>query len=279
MRFLRALILFLLLIGLGAALERYQSIFGGKRIAVVHLDGVITSKTPDSLIPLLREALNRNDIAGIILRIDSPGGAVAPSQELYRFIVEHRKDKPIYASIGTVGASGAYYVASACDKIYADAGSLVGSIGVIFTFSEFRELLKKVGIKPVVLKSGRFKDVGSPFREMTPEEREYIKGLLDEIHRQFVEDVAKGRNLPVEKVREVADGRVFTGERAQELSLVDGVRSFWEVVGILSKDLGYKRPLETVELRKKRSIWGAFRAQMVELVRDIKTELLEEGIR
>ncbi len=279
MRFLRALILFLLLIGLGAALERYQSIFGGKRIAVVHLDGVITSKTPDSLIPLLREALNRNDIAGIILRIDSPGGAVAPSQELYRFIVEHRKDKPIYASIGTVGASGAYYVASACDKIYADAGSLVGSIGVIFTFSEFRELLKKVGIKPVVLKSGRFKDVGSPFREMTPEEREYIKGLLDEIHRQFVEDVAKGRNLPVEKVREVADGRVFTGERAQELSLVDGVRSFWEVVGILSKDLGYKRPLETVELKKKRSIWEALRAQMVELVRDIKSELLEEGIR
>ncbi len=278
-RFIKALLLFTFIVAVGALLQSVRQAHAPKRIGVVYLKGMIDASSASDLLTLLKRAFSRPDVAGVVLRINSPGGSVAPSQEIYSYIMEHRKQKRIYASIGTVGASGAYYVASACNRVYADGGSIVGSIGVIFTTSEIRGLLDKIGVRPVVIKSGKFKDVGSPFREMSPEERSYIKSLLDEIHRQFVRDVAAGRGLKVEKVMKLADGRIFTGEQAVKLGLVDGVAPMWKVVESLSRDLGYSRPLETVVIEKKKGILDMLRAQAVAFVRDLKTELGQEDIR
>ncbi len=278
-RFIKALLLFAFIVAVGALLQSIRQAHAPKRIGVVYLKGMIDASSASDLLALLKRAFSRPDVAGVVLRINSPGGSVAPSQEIYSYIMEHRKEKRIYASIGTVGASGAYYVASACNRVYADGGSIVGSIGVIFTTSEIRGLLDKIGVRPVVIKSGKFKDVGSPFREMSPEERSYIKSLLDEIHRQFVRDVAAGRGLKVEKVMKLADGRIFTGEQAVKLGLVDGVAPMWKVVESLSRDLGYSRPLETVVIEKKKGILDMLRAQAVAFVRDLKTELGQEDIR
>ncbi len=278
-RFIKALLLFAFIVAVGALLQSVRQAHAPKRIGVVYLKGMIDASSASDLLALLKRAFSRPDVAGVVLRINSPGGSVAPSQEIYSYIMEHRKEKRIYASIGTVGASGAYYVASACNRVYADGGSIVGSIGVIFTTSEIRGLLDKIGVRPVVIKSGKFKDVGSPFREMSPEERSYIKSLLDEIHRQFVRDVAAGRGLKVEKVMKLADGRIFTGEQAVKLGLVDGVAPMWKVVERLSRDLGYSRPLETVVIEKKKGILDMLRAQAVAFVRDLKTELGQEDIR
>ncbi len=278
-RFIKALLLFAFIVAVGALLQSVRQAHAPKRIGVVYLKGMIDASSASDLLALLKRAFSRPDVAGVVLRINSPGGSVAPSQEIYSYIMEHRKEKRIYASIGTVGASGAYYVASACNRVYADGGSIVGSIGVIFTTSEIRGLLDKIGVRPVVIKSGKFKDVGSPFREMSPEERSYIKSLLDEIHRQFVRDVAAGRGLKVEKVMKLADGRIFTGEQAVKLGLVDGVAPMWKVVESLSRDLGYSRPLETVVIEKKKGILDMLRAQAVAFVRDLKTELGQEDIR
>ncbi len=279
MRLLKALAVFVILVAAGTLLNRYQTAIRGKRIGVIYLTGTITDETAKDVIPLLKEAVEREDIAGVVLRINSPGGAVAPSQEIYNYIMEHRSRKKIYASIATVGASGAYYVASACNRVYADAGSIVGSIGVIFTISQIRDLLDKLGIKPVVIKSGRFKDVGSPFRDMTPEEREYIKGLLDEIHERFIRDVAAGRGLPYDEVKRLADGRIYTGETAKRLKLVDRVAPMWKVVEDLSKDLGYKTVLETVVLESRKGFWKRLRGEAVSFIKDLRTEILQEGIQ
>ena len=279
MRFARAFLIFILLVALGVVGRQLYLSQLPKRIGVIYLDGVVDAEKAKELISLLDEAVGRKDIAGIVLRINSPGGAVAPSQELYRYILDHRREKKMYASIGTLGASGAYYVASACSRIYADGGSLVGSIGVIFTTSDIEELLKKIGIKPIVIKSGKFKDVGSPFREMTPEERQYLQNLVDEIHMQFVRDVARARGIPEEKLLAIADGRVFTGEKAKELGLVDGIAPMWQVVNILSKDLGYKKPLSYIELKKKKGFWENLRAQTLSFIKELKTELLQGGVQ
>lgn len=177
-----------------------------------------------------------------------------------------------------MGASGAYYTASACDKVFSEPGSLVGSIGVIFTFSQIRDLLNKIGVKPIVLKSGKFKDTGSPFRDLTPEEKEYIEGLLKEIHQQFITDVSKARKMEVEEVKAIADGRVFTGTEAKKLGLIDDTLPYWKVVEKLSKDLGFKETLPTVVLEKKRGFWDRLRQEAVSFVRDVKTELLQEGV-
>ncbi|NPA15935.1 MAG: signal peptide peptidase SppA [Deferribacteres bacterium] len=244
------------------------------KIGLIYLKGTITSNTVEDFIPLLKEAERRPDIKGIIIRINSPGGAVAPSQEIYHYILKLRKKKRIYASVETIGASGAYYVASACNKIFADSGSLVGSIGVIFSFAEVRDLLNRVGIKPYVFKSGKFKDLGSPFKEPTEEEKKVIKGLLDNIHEQFIRDVAKARGMKEEDVRRVADGRVFTGNEALSLKLIDGIATLDDVVGIMSKDLGYKGRLEVTVIEKKYGFMERLKAETLSFIREMKAEII-----
>lgn len=205
----------------------------GNKIGVIEIRGVIANSKP--ILKILDEYKKNSSIKGILLRIESPGGGVGPSQEIYREVVKVSKTKPVLASLGGIAASGGYYIASAAQKIIANPGTLTGSIGVIINFGNFTELFKKIGYKPVTIKSGKFKDIGNPGREMKPEEREYLEKLVKNVHEQFVKDVAKGRKLPLEKVKKIADGRIFTGQQAKELGLVDGLGNFQDAVEELAK--------------------------------------------
>ncbi len=275
-RFLKGLLVFLILLVALSLLNnlRIGNIPLKNRLGIIYLKDTITSKTLEDFIPLLKEAERRSDIKGVIIRVDSPGGSVAPSQEIYNYILKLRKKKKVYASIGTIGASGAYYVSSACEKIFADSGSLVGSIGVIFTFAEIRDLLSKIGIKPHVFKSGKFKDLGSPFKEPTEEEKRLLAKLLADIHDQFIKDVAKGRGMKENDIREVADGRIFTGKEALSLKLIDGIATLDEVVEILSRDLGYKKRLETTIIEKKCGFMERLKTEALSFIREIKAEII-----
>src|SRR6266436_210169 len=205
--------------------ETSLSSFGDK-IGVVDLDGVILS--PQPVVGQLKKFADDSSIKAIILHINSPGGGVAASEEIYREVkrIRDEKKKRIVASIETVGASGAYYVASATNKIYADKGSVVGSIGVIAEWVNYGELLHWAKLHAITLKAGQFKDTGNPTREMTPAEREYMQGLIDNMHTQFIQAVADGRHAKEDDIRAIANGKVWTGEQAFSLKLVDQIADF-----------------------------------------------------
>ncbi len=198
----------------------------GSKIAVVELDGVIFS--PKQTVSQLKKFADDDSVKAIIIHVNSPGGGVAASEEIYREVkrIRDEKKKRIVASIETVGASGAYYVASATNKIYADKGSVVGSIGVIAEWVNYGELLKWAKLNAITMKAGEFKDTGSPTREMTPAEREYMQGLIDNMHTQFIQAVADGRHAKEADIRAIANGKVWTGEQAAELKLVDQIADF-----------------------------------------------------
>jgi protease-4 len=157
------------------------------------------------------------------LRIDSPGGGVGPSQEIYDEVKAVDLVKPVVVSMGSVAASGGYYIAVPAREIIANPGTIIGSIGVIMEFTNFQELLEKIGLNSVIVKSGQYKDIGSPTREMTAAEREILQDLIDDVHSQFVSSVADGRNMDEEAVRAIADGRIFSGRMAMGMGLVDGM--------------------------------------------------------
>ncbi len=198
----------------------------GPKIGVVDLDGVIVS--PKKVVKQLKDFANDDSIKAIIIHVNSPGGGVAASEEIYREVkrIRDEKKKRIVASIETVGASGAYYVASATNKIYADKGSIVGSIGVIAEWVNYEELLKWAKLHAITMKAGEFKDTGSPTREMTPPEQKYFQGLIDNMHTQFIQAVADGRHEKEGDIRALADGKVWTGEQALPLKLVDQLADF-----------------------------------------------------
>ncbi len=198
----------------------------GSKIAVVELDGVIFS--PKQTVSQLKKFADDDSVKAIIIHVNSPGGGVAASEEIYREVkrIRDEKKKRIVASIETVGASGAYYVASATNKIYADKGSVVGSIGVIAEWVNYGELLKWAKLNAITMKAGEFKDTGSPTREMTPAEREYMQSLIDNMHTQFIQAVADGRHAKEADIRAIANGKVWTGEQAAELKLVDQIADF-----------------------------------------------------
>jgi len=166
------------------------------------------------------------DIKAIVVRIDSPGGAVGPSQEIYREIRKTVGTKKVVASMGAIAASGGYYVACAADGIVANPGTITGSIGVIMGYTNFRQLLDKIGMVPVVIKSGPYKDTGSPTREMRDDERELLQAITSGIHQQFVDAIAEGRKMDRAQVAAAADGRIFTGEDAKARGLVDRLGNF-----------------------------------------------------
>ena len=196
----------------------------GPRIGVVEVDGVIRD-TRDALLAL--ESFRRNpEIVAVVVRIDSPGGAVGPSQELYGAIRRVRKDKKVVASMGSVAASGGYYVACAADRVLANAGTVTGSIGVITQLAQFDELLALMRVRTATIKSGALKDAGSPLRPMTDEDRAYFQGVVDDIYRQFLRDVSLARRVPEADIRAVADGRVLTGEQALAHKLIDEIGGF-----------------------------------------------------
>ena len=207
--------------------EDQESFAGfGSKIAVVDLDGVIFS--PKQIVPELKKFADDDSVKAIIIHVNSPGGGVAASEEIYREVkrIRDEKKKRIVASIETVGASGAYYVASATNKIYADKGSVVGSIGVISEWVNYGGLLRWAKLNPITMKAGEFKDTGSPTREMTPAEREYMQALIDNMHTQFINAVADGRHAKEDDIRAIANGKVWTGEQALSMKMVDQISDF-----------------------------------------------------
>ncbi len=210
----------------------------GDRIGVVDLDGVILS--PQPVVDELKDFADDSSIKAIILHVNSPGGGVAASEEIYREVkrVREEKKKKVIVSIETVGASGAYYVSSAADKIYADNGSIVGSIGVIAEWVNYGDLLKWAKLKPEVLKTGEFKDTGNPSRELTPAERTYMQSLIDNMFGQFIHAVADGRGLKYDDVKGIADGKVWTGQEALSMKLIDKIGDFQAAVNDTAKSVG-----------------------------------------
>jgi protease-4 len=210
----------------------------GDRIGVVDLDGVILS--PQPVVGELKKFADDSSIKAIILHVNSPGGGVAASEEIYREVkrIREEKKKRVVVSIETVGASGAYYIASASDKIYADNGSIVGSIGVIAQWVNYGELLKWAKLKDIVLKTGEFKDTGNPARDLTPAEQAYMQSLIDNMFGQFVHAVADGRGMKFEDVKAIANGKVWTGEQALSMKLIDNVGDFEAAVKDTAKSVG-----------------------------------------
>ena len=222
----------------------------GDKVALLEVKGMIIDVQP--VIEQLVKFTKDDSVKAIVFRIESPGGGVSPSQELYREIRRSAEKKPVVASMGSVAASGGYYIASGVQKIYANPGTITGSIGVIAQFTNFEELFKKIGFRMEVVKSGAFKDMGNPGRAMTTEEREYLQKLLDSVHQQFVRDVARGRRMPEEKVREIADGRIFTGEQAKEMGLVDELGGLNDAVAAAAKMAGITGEPKLVYPEKKK---------------------------
>jgi protease IV len=213
--------------------ERSGRFSFGDKIAIVEVTGVIVQSS--GIIQEIHQYLEDGGVKAIILRIDSPGGGVGPSQEIYKEILKAKKSKKVVTSMGSVAASGGYYIACASDRIVANPGTLTGSIGVIMEFTNLEELLKKIGVKGVVVKSGELKDIGSPFREMTPQEKKILQDVIDNVHQQFIQAVADGRKMEREKVALIADGRIFTGEQAKEAGLVDEMGNLQDAIDITAK--------------------------------------------
>lgn len=234
---------------------------GENQIGLVRIEGVImdSSKTIEEIL----EFKNNDKIKAIILRIDSPGGGVVPSQEIYEEVLKIRQagEKKVVVSMGTVAASGGYYIAAASDQIVANPGTLTGSIGVIMELANIEGLMNKIGVESVVIKSGANKDVGSPFRKMNSEDRAILQRLMDDIHNQFIEAVAGGRGLALEQVREMADGSVFTGLQARDLGLVDEIGNLQDTIELTAELAGIEGEPRIVEPRETGSIMDLIQAR------------------
>jgi protease-4 len=223
--------------------------FGGEAVGVVEIEGAIADAR--EVLEQIRRFREDDDIKAIVVRIDSPGGAVGPAQEIYREIRKTVNTKKVIASMGAVAASGGYYVACAADGIVANPGTITGSIGVIMGYTNFRQLLEKIGMVPVVIKSGPYKDTGSPTREMRADEREILQSITDGIHQQFVTAIAEGRGLARDKVAAAADGRIFTGEDARSRNLVDRLGNFQDALDWAAELGGIDGPAIPVYARDK----------------------------
>ena len=214
--------------------EEYVSGDGSEKIAAIPVEGVIAASdssiggvqptvTPEGLSDALRQAGDDPGVRAVVLEVNSPGGGVTASDEMHQSILDFKEstDKPVVISMGDTAASGGYYISTAADEIVANETTLTGSLGVIFQLNNFTELADKYGYKQVVIKSGEFKDIGSSFRQMKPEEREIFQSLVDESYAEFVDVISTGRDIPKDRVRGIADGRIYSGQRAEELDLVD----------------------------------------------------------
>jgi protease-4 len=215
---------------------RVLALFSGDGVGVLQIDGAIDDSR--DVIAELRRLREMPWVKAIVVRVDSPGGAVAPTPEVFEEIQRAKKKKPFVASMGSTAASGGYYIASACDEILANPGTLTGSIGVIMQLSNVEELLKKIGVKGYNVKSGVNKDLGSPFQTLTPEGREILQSLVDNVHSQFVVAVATARGMDEGRVRKLADGRVYSGAQAKELGLVDQLGTLEDAIELAAKRAG-----------------------------------------
>jgi protease-4 len=220
----------------------------GEKVGVVEISGIITDAK--DTIRNIRKYREDDSIKAIVLRIDSPGGVVGPAQEIFREVRKTVGEKKIIASMGAIAASGGYYVAAGTDGIMANPGTITGSIGVIIGYTNFEEILQKIGLYPVVVKSGEFKDMGSPVRKMTEREKKLLQDFVDSTHRQFVAAVAEGRKMDLSKVKAIADGRIITGEDAKSLGLVDRLGNIEDAIEWAGRMGGIKGKISAVYSRK-----------------------------
>lgn len=244
------LFLLFLILGLAFFLGKWDQ-FGGPKVALLEVNGLIA--TSEKVIEQIRHHLENETVRAFVIRINSPGGGVAASQEIYEEIKKVRAvhEKPVVASLSTVGASGGYYIAAAANKIVANPGSITGSIGVIIQIPNISDLLKKVGIGSVVIKSGRYKDLASATRELTPDEQRLLQRLIDDIHDQFIQAVAEGRGLSREQVETVADGRIFSGRQALDLGLVDQLGNLQDAIETAAKMGGIEGKPQIVQIKER----------------------------
>ena len=227
---------------------------GGEKVAVVRIEGVIVDSR--EAIEELRKFRDNPSIKAIVLRIDSPGGGVVASQEIHSEVLKTRAEgkAKVVTSMGNLAASGGYYIAAATDRIVANPGTLTGSIGVIMELANVQGLMEKVGVQSVVIKSGKHKDLASPFRTMSAEDRALLQSVLDDVHDQFIQAVAAGRAMKVEQVRDLADGRVFTGRQAKTARLVDELGDLQDAIKLAGKMVGIAGEPRVVETRKRFSL-------------------------
>jgi len=252
-------VIFVIIVILSLLMTFNRKVPLGEKVALVRVTGVILDST--EVIDELKEYSDNSSIKAVILRIDSPGGAVAPSQEIYEEIIKIKKKKKVVVSMGTVAASGGYYISAPADKIVANAGTLTGSIGVIMELPNISGLMQKIGVETQVIKSGEHKDIASMFRALKPEEREILQNVLDDVHNQFITAVSEGRNIKFEEIKKLADGRIFTGRMAKELGLVDELGNLQDAIMLAGRLSGIKGEPEVVEKKEKFSLMEALKGE------------------
>lgn len=260
-------IFFAFLVGLGIGVfSKGDDGFSGKdKVAVINIENVIFDSR--EYLESINSIKNNSNIKAIVLRINSPGGAVGPAQEIYSELLAIKKQKPVVASLGTVAASGGYYVACAADKILANPGTITGSIGVIAQFINYKELMSWAKVDVEVLKSGAFKDTGSPMRDLKPEERAYLQSLIDNVHSQFKKAVSDSRNIAPEKIDIIADGRIYTGEQAKDLSLIDDIGTLNDAIKLAGVMGGIEGEPGITNYPKKKT-------NLIELISNLDTKLI-----
>ncbi|MBU1966292.1 MAG: signal peptide peptidase SppA [Proteobacteria bacterium] len=266
-------------IGFVAVMAMYGlGLFGGggpsfnlrEKVGIIPVEGIIGDS--GELIEQINAFADDSGIRAVVLRINSPGGGVAPSQEIYQAVLELKKKKKVVASMGSVAASGGYLIAVAADRIVANPGTITGSISAVMHYANVEELLKKVGVRSSVVKSGKFKDIGSPTREMTPEERSLLQAIVDDIYDQFVRTIAENRKLPLQRIFELADGRIFSGRQAKDLGLVDDLGGLQDAVLLAGKLSGMEGSPEIVHGMKKKTtllkyLMGSITSAVVEEIK------------
>lgn len=237
----------------------------GEKVALVRVEGVILDS--QDIIDELKNYSKNSSIKAVVLRINSPGGAVAPAQEIYKEIIKLKTKKKVVVSMGSVAASGGYYIASAADRIIANAGTLTGSIGVIMEIPNFKGLMEKIGVETQIIKSGKHKDIASVFKSMTDEERKILQSVLDDVHDQFITAVSEGRDISYEEIKKLADGRIFTGKMAKELGLVDALGNLEDAIKLAGSLSGIKGEPQIITKKEKFSVWdligGAFPRELI----------------
>lgn len=233
--------------------SKVLSLFSGDGVGVLQIDGAIDDSR--SVLAEMKRFKEMPWVKAIVVRIDSPGGAVAPTQEIFEEIQRAKKQKPFIASMGGMATSGGYYIAAACDKIVANPGTLTGSIGVIMQLTNVEEVMKKIGVKGINIKSGANKDIGSPFQTLSPEGREILQSLVDNVHSQFVAAVAKGRGLSEAQVRKLADGRVYSGAQAKELGLIDQFGTLDDAIELAARRAGLEAEPAVYYSRPEQERW------------------------
>ncbi len=241
---------------------------GADKVALVKLEGLLITAEP--VVEELNDYAEDSSVKAIVLRIDSPGGGVVVSQEIYNAVKNARKEgKKVVASMGTVAASGGYYVAAAADRIVANPGTLTGSIGVKMEFANIEKLLEKIGVRGMVVKAGEYKDVGSPFREMSAQEKKILQDVIDDVHSQFIKAVAEGRNMQEAEVRAIADGRIFTGRQALDLKLVDQLGDLADSIKIAGELVGIHGKPRVIEKRKKIPFFDYLKEESAAWIADV----------